>query len=324
MTNSELDDWRRCKRKHWLKYVLRLIPNREGLNENRTIGNLVHAGLADWYASGGDADPAQAVEYLTAALREEYADDASAQKAIDKAFEFATIILSGYFEWLREEGEDQGLKILAAETEVWAKMDIPAVEEEVYLLGKFDLRVLREEDGARLFMDHKTVDNFSNITKTARIDTQFLHYELIERLCSLGLGNLDPSQIGERTDGGVYNMLRRVKRTKSATPPFYQRHTERHNDSVLRNYYRRIYAEIESILATRRFLLAAEQWEAHFVYAPPTPSRECAWDCEYFALCGMLDDDHDDHELMIEMAYHTGNPLARYAAASPERSQEEV
>jgi len=115
----------------------------------------------------------------------------------------------------------------------------------------------------------------------------------------------------ERTDGGLLNMLRRTLRTASAKPPFFGRHEVRHNDTVLRNYYRRIYAEIVEMMRLRENAISVDLGASQAV-APPNPMSSCAWDCQFFALCPMLDDDREDHELFIEMAYTPADPLARY------------
>ena len=54
--NTELQTYKRCKRKWWLAFYLRLRQRREGVGA-LSIGNMVHIPLEAYYATP-DRDPA--------------------------------------------------------------------------------------------------------------------------------------------------------------------------------------------------------------------------------------------------------------------------
>src|SRR5690606_37584810 len=109
-------------------------------------------------------------------------------------------MVEGYLQWLAETGVDSGLRVVASETYLEAPLDVPGVEVEVKLIGKIDVRVVREYDGARLFIDHKTTGSLTEPLKTIRLDPQMLHYHVLEWLSDVEAA---------RCDGALYNMLRK-------------------------------------------------------------------------------------------------------------------
>ena len=47
--------------------------------------------------------------------------------------------------------------------------------------------------------------------------------------------------------------------------------------------------------------------------AYPTPSRDCTWKCDFYAVCPLVDRPQDGGgEGMIEALYEVGDPYARY------------
>lgn len=111
-----------------------------------------------------------------------------------------------------------------------------------------------------------------------------------------------------RAEGAILNMLRKVKRTAKATPPFYLRHTVHHNVEELRNHWRHVIAIAGEIqLATSRL----DAGESHQVVVPPTPERDCRYSCQFFQICGLFDDG-SDVESVIEVEYEHVDPMARY------------
>ncbi|MCL1599954.1 MAG: hypothetical protein M3112_00280, partial [Actinomycetia bacterium] len=117
------------------------------------------------------------------------------------------------------------------------------------------------------------------------------------------------SQATEWTDGGIINMLRKSKRTARAKPPFYKRKEVRHSIHELRNFFARTSGEILRILQVTQSL---ESGVDHHVVCPPSPTRDCAWDCPYMQLCSIVDDG-SDAQGFIDASFVVGDPLRRYA-----------
>jgi hypothetical protein len=300
-TNSELETAQDCYRHWYLGYYLRLELARERLIPPRFRGTLVHSGLAVHYETGNNP-----LDYMRAEgirIRSDYVAkvdqvDEEELAELDKVIDLALIMVEGYLEWVSEEGVDQDLEFIASEDEVRYHLGDRWPEwEGIHLVGKLDERFRRRSDRFTFFMDHKTVGDLLQLPKWAQINTQLLMYNLILRLTT-----------DEVVDGGVLNMLRTVKRTARANPPFYGRHDVRHNNAQLNNFLKHTLSKIQT-LEEKRIKLG--NGADHHEVCPPRPSNECAWKCEFFRMCPMMDDGSDWQGLMGE-AYREGDPLERY------------
>jgi hypothetical protein len=324
-TNSELSVYRDCVRKWYLSHYRQIARVHERVSETTETGNGVHYACQHYYNSDGQMDiVALVVEYFALQVAEQQAlitDDISDGaraiveqniEALGKAEDFAKIMVEGYVEWLEEEGADSYLTFISAEEEV--AVEFPAGGfpkdgvEQPYLLAKLDARFQDQRSGARVFMDHKTVQNFADREKWAHLDPQFYLYSLIDYLTLLAEGHEQEEAEALWTDGGIINMLRKVKRTSRATPPFYKRLEVRKSMIELRNYYVRVSGEMTRIQQTE---LALDAGVDHHMVCPPSPSRDCDWKCSYMQLCAMMDDG-SDNEGYIENVMTHRNPLERY------------
>lgn len=312
-TNGEMRTYKECKRKWWLGWYRKLKSRApEHLVSAAGLGTLVHLPLASYYSS----DPVNPFVVLETKLAENRAEIIAAMDAgqasqslldkHDKNAALARVMIEGYFEWLQDKGVDQGLSILAVEHKV--EVAIPGMEGASFM-GKLDLELLREVDQAVLFLDHKTVGSMADGMKMLHMDEQMLHYHLLKYL-----EELEASRREERTmrlvDGALYNMLRKVKRTANATPPFYDRVEVRHNTHELSNYFHRAWGTVQDIVKTQARLDAGED-PMTVVY--PNPTRDCSWKCEFFAVCPMFDDGSRAEDMLTEY-YEQGDPLDRYDA----------
>lgn len=305
-SNSEIKTWKRCKRKWWLAYHRLLQPATQSAEGALAIGTRVHLALATYYGGKWDQTEALAVYNQSATDdidRMTAADPFYDPKKLVSEIELGRIMIEGYFQWVEETGADEGLTIINPETVIEAPIDIKG--DDVRIRGKLDLRIRREFDGARMFLDHKTAASLNQANMTILKDEQMLMYQLLERLEAWAIGGDE----GERTDGGIYSMLRKVKRTDRAKPPFYDRIEIRHNETELRNFYTRVHGEIIDILRAEKFLRDGgdHQW-----IVPPNPTRDCSWDCPFFEPCRLMDDG-SRVEALIESYYVIGDPDARYA-----------
>jgi hypothetical protein len=129
------------------------------------------------------------------------------------------------------------------------------------------------------------------------MEEQMLLYEILRRLTTEG-----------RSDGMLFNMIRKVKRTARATPPFYERLPVPFNQHQLESAWYRIMAIINDIQAVTARLDAGE---SHLTAAYPRPNKDCSWKCEFFPVCPMFDDG-SRAEAMIESLYNVADPLDRY------------
>lgn len=313
VSNSEVQTFKDCRRRWWLAYYRQLKLRAESPVGARAIGNRLHRALQRWYVPEGQqrVDPRHTLERLivqdwtavcTSRGGEEFVDVALRRKFTDEA-NLERIMLEGYVEWLAETGIDAELTVIASETYVEADVqswfDDPMLGKPLKLIGKLDVRV-RRNDGVRFFIDHKSGGNFGDAAALLPLDEQMLHYLLLEFL------NSDDAD--DRCDGALYNMLRKVKRTPQAKPPFYQRLEVRHNPHALDSFRRRLIGTLRDMGDVEG---ALDGGADHRDVAYPRPSRDCRWKCDFFAVCGMLDDG-SRAEGMLDRYYEQGDPLSYY------------
>lgn len=311
ISHSEVATFKRCRRKWWLAWYRGLRLRSESPTGVRAIGDRVHRALAEWYVSDSTlrVDPREALAKLTHSDTEQvsmkFSDsenlaDILLQMKKDADLEMAMI--EGYVQWLEESGADANLEVLASEQ--YREAHFPALAGRagapVYIIAKLDARIRRRTDGVVLYMDHKTVADFASKSLNLVLDEQMLWYDLIEII------NLTP--LGERSGGALYNMMRRVKRTVKAKPPFFQRLEVLHNKHQITSFYHQLYGVLQDILRLENQLdLGAD----HQQVAYPTPNGNCSWDCDYRVICPLFNDG-SRVESMVKSLYVEGDPLSYY------------
>lgn len=309
-SNSEIQTFKRCRRKWYLGWYRRLRLRNQDPVGALAIGNRVHRALEAWYVPEGDnpTDPRTALEAAIAsdweACKQAYAEIGQEPppelvKEFNENTALERAMVEGYMEWLIETGVDSGLRVVAPETYLEAPLEVPGSNVDVLLIGKLDVRMVREYDGARLFMDHKTTLSLTEPLKTIRLDEQMLHYHVLEWLSDVE---------GGRCDGALYNMLRKVKRSARAKPPFYDRVEVRHNKHELESFRRRLVGVIKTMLDVIARLEADE--DPHVVVYP-SPARDCSWSCDFLPVCTMFDDG-SRVDAMLEQYYVQEDPLSHY------------
>lgn len=313
ISNSELQTWKRCRRKWWLAWYRQLALATETFIGVRSVGDRVHRALEQWYVPDGQprVDPRNALERVIvedwtkvaqlarernvsdeqlATLAKEFADSTNLERAM----------IEGYVQWLEETGADAELRVIASETPLLVPLETDD-GRPLAMIGKLDVRVKRVTDDVNLFVDHKTVGDLKSPAVTLPQNEQMLHYMLLEWLAS--------DAADQRCDGALYNMLKRTKRTSRATPPFYDRIEVRHNPYELAAYRRRMLAASKNVLDAVQRLDAGD---SHFDVAYPSPRGECRWDCDFFAVCNLFDDNSAGIDDMIKVLYREVNPRDRY------------
>lgn len=308
ISNSEIQTWKTCHRKWWLTYYRELGLKREvGAVGARELGTRIHIALDSMYGHG--LEPLTVLNDLYEEDAKELEDGSEKLIALRKEQDLGKAMLEGYVQWVQETGVDEGIELVATETAI----EVPSGVDGVLLRGKLDQRVVRNVDGARLFLDHKTVANLTDPPRFLPLDEQMKFYHLLERLDSIYKTSNEPAW---RTDGGLYNMLRKVKRTATAKPPFYDRVEVRHNDQTLRTMWARVHSVIKEILDARNALDAGGD---HHYITYPRPSRDCSWSCDFFAVCPMFDDGSNIEGLLEEYYAHV-DPYERYQAQDEGRA----
>lgn len=317
VSNSQLKTFKRCRRKYWLTFVRRLKTRRYAKTGARQLGTRVHGALDAYYPLPGTdlhlnvgdvdgptivADPgglASAMRYLEKLKQQESAEageDSIVIEAINKEHDLAVAMLEGYDQWIQEEGVDSDLETVAKEQLLRTPSPVAGVE----LIGKLDRIVRRVSTSDIGFMDYKTTGSLQDPLKHLGMDEQFRMYALMQRL--LGSGTNVRFQI--------YRMLKKSKRTQTAKPPFFADYEVYINDEELRGFWARLHGEITELLRFERMIEANP--ELHRSIAYPSPTTDCSWDCDFYSVCPLFDDDRSDPEHVLMMNFEPGDPHAHY------------
>lgn len=303
ISNSEIQTFKDCRRKWWLSYYRRLQPKMQQMTGALALGSRIHQALDDYYSKGIPLLEAHAL--LVEADRKTLQDSFRDTYDLDSEAELGRIMLEGYLQWVEENGIDSELEMISTEEII----SMPMLEGRVELQGKIDMRVRRKADGVRMFRDFKTVGgSFTDFGSMAHMNEQILTYMMLETA---------QNKDGERTEGGIFTMLKKVKRSANARPPFYDQIEVRHNVFALRSFWQRINGVLTDLMGTRDQL---DKGADHRFVAYPRPSRDCKWKCQFFTVCPLLDDGSAAEQAISEM-FDVGDPYGYYGTEEKKGSE---
>jgi transcriptional regulator with XRE-family HTH domain len=316
VTNGELQTFKDCRRRWWLEYYRALGSIVEKRTGAAALGTRVHKALAVLYVPEGES-PGDALAELdwTVADDRQYLEqngaDERAFHELEREHDLARAMIEGYLQWLEEEAADVGMQVISSERPLVANPGFQGFEN-VRLLTLEDVRVRMAVDNSTAFLDHKTTQTFQEYETWGHMNPQMKHYGLAEFLAMLEDGlaaGMDPAVTPElRTDGAILNMLRKVRRTANAKPPFYKRHHIRWNTDTLRSYWHDVFGTLQQIEAARAGL---DQGADHRQIVAARPTKDCSWKCPFFLECPMFDD--GSHvEAMLAETKTTVDPWQRY------------
>jgi hypothetical protein len=307
LSNSEIQVFKDCRRKWWLNYYRRLQPRQKDFTGALALGSRIHEALDQYYSSDGEIGlleaHAELVKKDMALLVADYRDTSD----LESEAELGRIMLEGYLQWMDEEGIDASLEKISNEEII----QMPLFDGEVILQGKLDMRVRRKSDGVRMFRDFKTVGgSFSDFASQAQMNEQILTYMLLE-----SAQNTDSD---ERSEGGIFTMLKKVKRTAAAKPPFYEQIEVRHNIFTMRSFWQRIHGTISDLMNVKKSLDAGA--DPNFV-AYPSPNKDCKWKCQFYTICPLIDDGSAAEAAISEM-YVVADPYGYYGKDEEKKGTE--
>lgn len=303
ISNSEIQTFKDCRRRWWFTYYRRLQPKVQDFTGALALGSRIHEALDQYYSIGKPL--LQAHAELVAADMKKMNDEFRDTSTLETEAELGRVMLEGYLEWVELEGIDSELEMISTEEII----ERPMMDGKVTLQGKIDMRVRRKLDGVRMFRDFKTVGgSFADFGSIAHMNEQILTYMVLEEA---------QNQEGERSEGGIFTMLRKVKRGAYAKPPFYDQITVRHNQFTLRSFFQRLEGTLDDILRVRAALDAGE---SHYKHAYPRPTRDCKWKCQFFAICPLVDDG-SAAEAAISDAFAVADPYGYYKTEETKGSE---
>jgi hypothetical protein len=265
------------------------------------LGSRVHEALDMYYSKNIPLLEAhsQLVEIDKQKLIESYRDTYD----LESEAELGRIMLDGYIQWVEENGIDAELEMISTEEII----EMPLMNDSVILQGKIDMRVRRKADGVRMFRDFKTVGgSFTDFAAMAHMNEQILTYMMLETA---------QNKEGERSEGGIFTMLKKVKRSANAKPPFYEQMEVRHNVFPLRSFWQRMHGVLTDMMNTRKYL---DEGGDHRFIAYPHATRDCKWKCSFFSICPMFDDG-SAAEAALEDAFQSADPYDYYKSTEEKK-----
>jgi RecB family exonuclease len=305
VSNSEIQTFKDCRRRWWLTYYRRLKPKMKDYTGALALGSRIHEALDRHYSTGIDLLDAHAelikedIKKMTDANRD--------TSNLETEAELGRVMLEGYLEWVELEGIDAELEMISTE-EI---LERPMMDGKVILQGKIDMRVRRKIDGARMIRDFKTVGgSFADFGAMAHMNEQVKTYMLLDEA-------QEQDEDGARTDGAIFTMLRKVKRGAYAKPPFYDQIEVRHNRFTLRAFLEQLEGTFEDMLRVRDALDAGG---SHYKNAYPTPTKDCKWKCQFFAICPLFDDG-SAAEAALSDSFESADPYGYYGIEEKKGSE---
>lgn len=300
LSNSEIQGFKGCKRRWYFGDYLGLQRKQKVMVGPLPLGTRVHDSLEAYYTTG--ENPCDVYNRLLRAdnllfLETMDANDPAKVKKFNNEAELGRIMLEGYLEWLDETNADSDLEVVAAEQKL-AKRLIE-FDGRIELQGKVDLTVRRRSDDSLAEMDHKTAVGFDPYRKYSHMSEQLMTYTLLQ----------EHATPDEFVDGGIYNLLKKVKRSATATPPFYERIDVRFNRVMLESFWTRTLGVLSDMIRVREEL---DKGADHRFVAYPKPVMD--WQCgtcPFFDLCTMVDDGSQAERYMEDMFEQT-DPYERY------------
>jgi hypothetical protein len=301
ISNSEIQTFMKCRRRWMLSYFEGWKTPEPAVTGALALGSRVHAALEVYYKGAGPL-----IEQYDLLLSEDRVMAASMGQdlaTLESEGELGHLMLEGYLDWVAEEGIDSLYEVVGVE-EVLA---MPMLGGRVEVIGKIDLRVRDRRDGAHLVLDHKTTAALGDFEKWAHMNPQLMTYQTLDFVTRKG------PDADERLAGGVFRLLKKVKRGVRAKPPFYREHTVRHNVFTLRSFWNRLNGVLSDMVYVRE---ALDHGIDHRLVAYPTPTRDCSWWCPFFQVCPLMDDgtiegDHNKDPMFRDL-YVKGNPYDYY------------
>lgn len=299
-SQSDLAAFKADRREWFLSSYLGLRPKEQPVYGPLLLGTRVHAALERYYGYGHDL----VNTYVEIAEKELHDLIESGvvfdQGAWQKEADLGRIMLAGYTEWLEETGAESTIEVVNAEEKLSHLFDIDG--SKIELRGKIDLRAKDTFTGMNLVIDWKTTSNMSSLTASAPHSEQLLTYMTLERLTNL-------SNPEFYLQGARFVMLRKVRRTAAARPPFYDIVEVHHNTTRLRNFYVQLTGTMKDYL---RVVQALDAGVDHRYVAYPNPAASKRWS-PYGALTQMMDDGSAVEDMIADL-FVQGDPHARYTS----------
>lgn len=217
------------------------------------------------------------------------------------------VMLEGYVRWRAQERHDENWEIIGVETQFGEYVDIALPDGRTALVlfrGKADIIMRRRTDGAIYILDYKTAQNFGEDTIVRQENSpQGPMYIYLQGKTAEGGNPL------LKAEGVIYDLLRKVQQTATATPPFYKRMVIPITKDRLSAAMDNLGATAEEIVRVSEALLDGRD---HTQVAPYFREWWCHG-CEFRNPCLLMTrGNFAGAQDMLRDQYEAGDPFERY------------
>ena len=253
-----------CWRRCRYRYWLSYIKNytsKGSLGQLR--GTVGHSGLAEWYKNGGDDEKA-----LQVASDNLQTIEIANGLDMSKDWEELSMVLTRYFAWARR---NDNFEVLAIEQEY--EIELAGVK----LMGFIDGIV--KQGGSVYILEHKFV-------KQARVNHVTLDMQI-------SIYMLAAHKLGYNPYGTIYNVIRMGDKGIAEKQPVLRTVAYRNAEGL-----GVIEKELENqMLELRRF----NEEGSKYLKLYRNPTRDCSWDCSFYAVCLSLNDSGEAESVLRTM-----------------------
>jgi len=323
ISNSEIQMFRRCPRQWLIEYFWGFLPADPSPLGAANLGTRVHLALEARFGYGLDPETVLDIIY-----GQEVAGHPDLARELNADLEMSKIMVAGLLEWMAAEGHAATFQVVRTEAEV--RVPLPGFEG-IDLRGKLD-QIGQLESGLFAFLDWKTRDQLRPKV-IVRQDAQMRFYSLLQWLAAgypppqPGRGLPGTAGMPPLVLGGIVCQLRKVKRTKTSRPPYYQWDSFDHTPEIMATTLLGVQQTVSEILEVRQALddcyarggnLAEVDFIQRTKARPVWIDHDCSWRCPLAkGACGMMDDGSAGAEDFVSSgSYVQGDPYERYSRGS--------
>lgn len=281
---SEIRKFKRCPRSWWLSYKregwgYENAPSEKPQSGQRDLGTLIHSCI-EALDNGLSWNAVLEAERLRSSIEGWYSKEWELE-----VFSFARIMMEGYVQWLEETGADANEELISSERQL--EVPIGRIRcEDIVLTGRLD-KIKRDRlTGEFIVVDVKTVTSLDQAVAQLSVDDQGLNYLTLLHAAE-----------GLPVRRFRHDMLRKVKRTAKAVPPFYGRHEVAFNEVQLDNAWTHTVNVLDRMVQALQMVEGDEETnhidQLHHRVMYPNPTKDCTWDCDFLPVCPMMDDGSD-------------------------------
>lgn len=293
ITSSDMAAWMHCRRSFTLSYI-------EDWKEPEipygalALGSRVHRALEHYNRGAGDP----IAEHQRIALE----DEAEMRRmgapswAIDQLYEDIIVgrnCVIAFLEWVAAEGPYHGYTVAGVES----KLEHEILGGRVKLMGKADLLLARDVDGAIFTDDYKTSNRFRSGLRE-NLERSFQHHTYLTLLRLL--------KPDVQIAGAFYTVLFKAKNMASMKGPAVERFRAPATTRMAELKLRQIEAICTDIL--NHIDRVASEGPA---VAYPTPQDSCRW-CPFRNVCELMDDSPVAARALLDAKFERGGRHKRY------------